>query len=379
MKTRTLAVMLVTLLLVAGAATLIIRQKTTERASGIQGTRLLDPLPANEIVSITLTSAKETVSLVKRTDEWTVEDRFDYPADFAKISDIVRKLKQAEIGRKFESSEETLKRLSLKDPNDPETPEEQKGTRIDLKDKQGQLLASVLLGKTRNAGTERSVPGGQYVRLDQDSTVYLIDKHFASLQTERSTWLEKRLVNVAAEEVKKIVCQSSDDKRVRYVLERPERDKELQLLEAPNGQQVKASALNSLQRGLSSLRMEDVVNGSTLSHWTAKEFPARLEYQLFSGIIYRVYLGDQCTDARGCRLKLEVDYGQLSKPDKETDEETSGQPAQASPDKTAEELALEAKQLNERLSPWVYLVPKWQHDAFVTDRDQLLEKPDNTP
>ena len=43
---------------------------------------------------------------------------------------------------------------------------------------------------------------------------------------------------------------------------------------------------------------------------------------------------------------------------------------------TPEEEAFEAKRLNDRLSPWVYTIPKWKHDDFVTDLNQLLEKPD---
>ena len=44
--------------------------------------------------------------------------------------------------------------------------------------------------------------------------------------------------------------------------------------------------------------------------------------------------------------------------------------------KTPEEYALDAQKMNERLSPWIYVIPKWQHEAFITDLDQLLEKPD---
>ena len=32
--------------------------------------------------------------------------------------------------------------------------------------------------------------------------------------------------------------------------------------------------------------------------------------------------------------------------------------------------------LSERFSPWVYMVPKWQHEAFMTDPEKLMEKPD---
>lgn len=30
------------------------------------------------------------------------------------------------------------------------------------------------------------------------------------------------------------------------------------------------------------------------------------------------------------------------------------------------------------LGPWLYVIPKWQHDAFITDLEQLLERSDES-
>ena len=46
-----------------------------------------------------------------------------------------------------------------------------------------------------------------------------------------------------------------------------------------------------------------------------------------------------------------------------------------SSEKTPQEYAVEAKSLNVRLSPWIYKISKWEHIAFITDLNQLLEKP----
>ena len=56
------------------------------------------------------------------------------------------------------------------------------------------------------------------------------------------------------------------------------------------------------------------------------------------------------------------------------DDKSMGQ--EDSPEKTPQEYAFEAKSLHARLSPWVYKIPQWQHTAFITDLDQLLEKPE---
>jgi hypothetical protein len=110
MKPKTLAILLIVLAILAGAGTLIVRLKAPQQPEEGMGALLLEQLPANKIVSITIKGPDEAVSLVKNEDRWVVEDRFQYPADFSKIIDFVRKLKEVKSGRKFESSEDTMKR-----------------------------------------------------------------------------------------------------------------------------------------------------------------------------------------------------------------------------------------------------------------------------
>ncbi len=379
MKTKTLVILLIILGVLAGAGTLIMRLKAPDRSQGKLGTHLLEQLPANAIMSIAIQGHDETVSLMKKTDLWVVTNRFDYPADFSKIIDMVRKLKEATIGRRFESSEDTLKRLSLKDPDDSEASKEAKGIRILLKDEKELPLARILLGKTRDTGAEGGFPEGRYVMLGEDATIYLIDEQFSLLGKKASAWLDKFLVKVAANEVKKISFLGSEGEKVLYSFERPEKGKDLEAVNLSFHQKINKSNLNRLSGALSSLQMEDVVNPSTPLESVGMGTSTRLEYQLFNGTIYRVYLGKGCSGADLCYLRLEVDYQKPFGEKVNPAEDESGKRQEASPEKTPEEYALEAKQLNDRLSPWVYVIPEWQHSAFITDLDQLLEKSDKRP
>ena len=99
------------------------------------------------------------------------------------------------------------------------------------------------------------------------------------------------------------------------------------------------------------------------------EISSLLEYHLFDGTLYRVLPGKTCLKEDTCYVKLEVAYHRPSGVAEkgELDEVSK---------KTPEEYALDAQKMNERLSPWIYVIPKWQHEAYITDLDQLLEKPD---
>ena len=378
MKTKTLVILLIILGLVAGAGALVMHLKSQSGSGSPLDKLILENLPVNDILSIDIKGPEKLVLLTKKSDRWVVENRFQYPADFTKIADFVRKLKQAKIGRRFESKQATLKRLSLKSPDDKEGGESEKGTQIQLKDDSGNLLASLLLGKPRKSGTERSFPDGHYVRLDNDPTIYLIDTHFAHLQKEPSDWLDKTLLKVEANEVKKIACLSADGKTTHYTFQRAEKGTDLVPTELPPNKKVDKSALNRLARSLSSLSMDDVLDPSNDSVSRELKQSDMFEYHLFNGMIYWVYPGKACANDDPCYLKVEVGYQKPAEEEKpEADDKTSNG-KETRHEKSPEEVKLEANQLNARLSPWVYVISKWQHNAFVTDLENLLEKPEKT-
>jgi len=389
MRTKTLVILLIILAVLAGIGTLVMRSKAPE-VEDVLGKPLMENLPVNEISSISLKDHKEFVSLMKKSDQWVVTERFDYPADFPKIADFVRKLKSAKIGRQFESSDETLKRLSLRKPDADDAKDAEKGAHIQLKDKSGKVLASLVLGEVRKGGTERSFPDGHYVRLEDSPTVYLIDTHFAYLQKKPSDWLDKDLLKVDANEVKKISCLSADRKEIYFTFERPEKRKDLEAQGLSASRKVDQAKLNRLAKGLSSLQAEDVLDPSDNSFSADLKRADHLEYELFNGMLYRVYPGKPCADDDRCYLRLEAGYeepapmeedksaedtSKKEAPAEETAKEEVSKEEKPSPDKTPEEMRLEAKKLNDRFSPWVYVISNWQHEAFVTNLDQLLEKP----
>jgi len=374
MKTKTLVILLIIMGGLAAAGTLMVRLNAPDRSGDKLGAPLLEEFPANKITWITIKGPESSVTLEKKADRWVVPSRFDYPADFSKIIDLVRDLKEAKIGRQFEASEETLDRLSLKDPENAQARRESKGIRIQLKGENNASIASLLLGKTRDSGTETRFPDGRYVTRGEERTVYLVDKPFSSFGPEAPGWLDKTPVEAAADDVKRVSCLRADGRATWYTLERPEKGKDLEPVSFSVSEKADSSALDRVAGALSSLRIEDVVNRAEAPEFMEKAMDTKLEYLLFSGMIYRVYLGKVCSEAESCYLKLDVDYQKPSIHEKAGGEKESAEKEAASPVKTPEEYALDAKQLNERLSPWIYKIPKWQHGAFITSRDELLEK-----
>jgi len=338
MKIKTLVILLVVLGVLAGAGTLIIHLQNSSSSSGEMGAYLIEQLPANE------------------------------------ISDLVKTLKRVKVGRRFASSEKVLKRLSLKSPGDSETPEEDRGARIRIKDKKGKPLLGILLGETRMKGKERKMPDGQYVMLHKGPDIYLIDTILSSFETGPSAWLAKSPVKVDAKEVKSISCTGPGGKPLHYRFERDGKGKDFKLIDPLAKRKIKKSSLNRLSNALSSIQIEDVKSLSAAPESIEKETSSRLEYHLFNGLTYRIYPGKACSGAIPCYLRIGVNYqkpGPVKEAKVQTVSSTKKKPAT---EKSEEELTAEATEQNAHVSRWVYVIPEWQHNAFFTNLDQMLEK-----
>ena len=375
MKTKTLILLLIVLVILAGAGSLIVRMNKSRTSGERLGSRLFENLPANDVVSIRLTGPDGSVSLARRSGKWVVEDRFDYPADFTRIADLVRTLKEAKIGRRFQSSEETLSRLSLRNPMSSDAPTVEKAILIQFKEEKGTVVASVLLGKAREEEPNKGIPNGRYVMREQESEVYLIDKQLDGYSDEPTAWLNKTLVNVDAGEVMRISCLSAEGKKTRYAFERPGKGTDFAPIDFIPDSKINKSALKRLAGALSPLRLEDVVDPAHNPKSLGHEGSVFLEYRLFNGMIYRVY-PDRASSEEGPRYcKLEVDFSEPApsqdrEPQASTEKPEAGETIKVS----TEEVAAEAKRLNQLLGAWVYVIPSRQFSAFVTDPHQLLEK-----
>ena len=374
MKIKTLVILLILLGVLAAAGALIIHLQTSSSSSGEMGAYLLEQLPANKVASIVIETPADTVSLMKKGESWVVEERFGYPADFSKISELVRTLKKVKVGRSFESSEKILKRLSLKSPGETGTPEDGRGTRIRMKDKEEKPVLGILLGRTRMKGKEKKMPDGQYVMLSKGPEIYLIDTILSSFETGPSAWLAKSPVKVDAQEIKKISCMGPGGKQVHYKFERADKGKDFELIDPSTNQEIKKSSLNRLSNALSSLRIEDVENPSATPESIEKETSPLLEYHLFNGLTYRVYPGKACSGTMPCYLRIGVDYQRPDPVKGGKTQAASSSKKAPSAEKSQEEQAAEATEENARVSLWVFVIPEWQHNAFFTSLDQLLEK-----
>lgn len=404
MKSNTFIILLVVCALLGGIAYFMTQSQPSSKVQSRMGEKVIRNLSLADIKKVTITGPENAVILKESADKWVVENRYNYPADFSKITEIVEKLAEMKIGRSFKASEDTLKRLSLYPPDDGQIGAEEKGDRIVLSGKDNHPLAGVIIGKARESETGS---GGHYVKPIDEETIYLIDKDFKFTETEPEKWLEKQVLDVKAADVEKVVCFDMKENKVVYTLERPEKGKDPELVDMPEDKKLKKYKTNSLIGALSGFRIEDIADPE-LSPDEIGVDEKRLEFHLFDGMVYYLYPGKAIPDDdERFYMKAEVAYIAPELPDLPDSDETadSAEPAEkpqivdddqtaetassAESEKTPEEdpaalrqkqkeeqekLEKEANVLNEKLTPWVYVISKWKRDSLVTDIDALFEE-----
>ena len=317
----------------------------------VMGTLLFEKLPVNEIDTILIDRPEDSVMLASSERGWIVENRFGYPADFSKITDLILKIKQTKVGRKFPATESIAKRISLMPPTHKESAETEKGTRIRMKDKNGAVVVDLFLGITRKK-EEKGVPDSQFVMLGGGQDIYLVDQIFSSFETAAPSWLKKSPVEVAQGDIQKIVCTGPDG-TLRYRFERTEKGKDFALVSPPTKGTLKQSDLNRLAGALSGLEIEDVADPSSPPESLAEGISPRLDFTLFNGITYHVYPGLTCSPGIPCYLRIQVDH-------------------KSAADKSDGSLIVKAGEMNGRLAPWFFVVPERQHRAFFLTLGEML-------
>ncbi len=365
MRIKTLLILTAVLAVLIGAGVMMMRLDDKDTPSSTMGAYLIRDLPVNDIQQISIEGAAERVRLEKKSGKWVVGDRSGYPADFSRITDFVRALRDAKTGRRFEPSEATISSLRLLDPSTEDISDENKGIRVKLLNKDEKTLVNLLLGSRRSS--ESGGPsGGRYVSVEGSSAVYLIDKPLALCKPAPADWLDKDLLNIPASEIKSISCEK--DGVYLYSFERDSSQDRFKTVVFPSGAKVDEQALKKLSGTLASFRIEDVIPASEIG---GDEFAACLEYRLFDGRQISICHGKKENGQSRPIVGISVDMGHADSDGQESD--------QKAPDvQMDEETAAETAELQATVSRWVFVLSEWRLESLLTDPEELVAK-ENPP
>jgi hypothetical protein len=198
MNRKQFLLLVVALLVLGGAGIALFWQDIAAyRESGAKiGARLLPDLKVAEVAQVRLQDAKDAVTLVKKDNAWTVQERAGYAADVQAIADLLVKLVELKVTQAEQVGASLLPRIELVEPGKGEGA----GTLVEFKDGAGKPLARLILGKkvlkkdplNPLPAAKDGVPAGRYVlRPESQETVVVVSDPINSAEAKPGKWLAK--------------------------------------------------------------------------------------------------------------------------------------------------------------------------------------------
>jgi len=234
------------------------------------GTPLVDRAMLEKAATLRFADQGKTVQFAKQADgSWHVVSYFDFPADYAKLTQFVGELRNAKIERLVSSNPERIARYEFKD------------TGFALLDGAGKELTAVTFGKNAEGG-------GRLVRFGNEPKAYL-SRLSAYFDTEPRNWADAQLVNLKNDDVAQVEIGFADAPAL--VARRAKKEESFVAEKAPEGQRLKADKITSLLSSLSSLRFTDTNATDDANAVAARQHVRTFKLTTFDGKTLTVALG----------------------------------------------------------------------------------------
>jgi len=380
MKGKTL-VLLVVAAAVLGAVA-VWTSKDREKAVPATLGRLIFPdLPVNDVERITLRSSGGQASVVKEKGTWVVPDRYNYPADFARVKGLLIKLADLKIGQVIRADEKQRRTLKMLAPGTGKAGEDETGSLLELGGADGNTVAALLIGTThmrapRGQSPYGEFPDGSYVSPDDGESIYLVSQVLDNVPKEPRNWLDQEFLNVPASEVAAVTITGPD--RPDVTLVRGEESSQLELQGLGDKEETDPSKLYSVEAALSYLKFEDVADPTLTDEQLGMGSPALFILETKKQEIYTVEIGaaEEESGNRYLRVKVALKDAEEEEPagESEGDEPDAAEKAGQDKEKAErEELETRVAGLNDRLGRWTYLVSSYKAGGMLARREDLVK------
>ncbi len=350
MNARVTAVLVVLLAVLGGGAILVYQQQDAQQPAATQqlGQPVLPGLQAADIASIAIREGKVTLTLQRREGAWAIAERAGFPADVAKVRELVLAVLALKVGQVEPLGDKDRARLAL----------DAKGTHLEFRDTDGKALAALVVGrkyfKREPQNPERASADGRFVLLpDAPRTVLVVADPLALATTASDQWISR--TGFGAEKVRSM--EVTYPGRGKWRIERAGDDADWKLTPLYAGEQLDVIRANSASYSLNRVALADVAAPGLRPEETGLDRPVTVVASTFDALTYTLKLG---------KLRGEDYFAMLW---------ISGEPKPTGPD-----AAERGKQLAERLpreralAGNVLLIPRATFDDILKSRADLLEK-----
>ena len=371
MNRNQLTILLVIVLVVGGLGLAVYKKNAStwqSAGSSADGGKVLGKFALNDVARVIIKSATSELALVKKDDAWVVQNRGDYPADFARIGNLIQGLWQLKPVQEVKIGPSQLGRLELVTPAKGAA---NTGTLVDLQGADSKSVAGLLLGKRFLKKNDQfpggeGYPAGRYVMpVNGSNHVSLVSETLEQAEPKPEQWLDKTFFRI--DRIQSVAVNSGTN---QWKLSRStDSSNDWKLADAKPDESVDSAKVPSFSVSLESPTFNDV-RASVIDPQKPEALDGSLTVQTFDGFTYLLKLGKAEGDnlpmavTVTAELPKERTVGKDEKPeDKKKLDEAFAAKNKTLADKLAKEKAFEAR---------VYLVSKSSFESLIKPRAELL-------
>lgn len=347
MNARFAAILVVLLAVLGGGAVLVYQQQHAREPSnvGTLGQPLLKSLAAPDIAAIRIAEPRSTITLERKGDDWVIDERAGFPADFDKVRAFVLEALELKIGQSEPIGAQDRARLHLLEPDKGDGA----GTLVEFRAAGGKPLASLLIGdkyfKKAPADPATATADGRFVlRPDDPQTVYVVSDPLGQAAARSAVWIDRS--GISAQKLKTLEVRLAGE--APWKIARAGDNAEWRLAGARAGEKLEITKANAASYSLSLLELADVAPPGTSAQSAGFDKPtATIAATTLDGLSYEFTVGK--LDGANYYLRFT----------------RQGEPGKKNAPRLAREQALE---------PYTLLVAKSKLDDTLKKRSELLEK-----
>lgn len=363
---------LVVLAVILAAGTLLVSKKCSSDSQGVvkPGDKLFPGIPVNDITQFTMRDAEKSITLEKQGGDWVIKDFYGYPAQFDRVYTTLKNLDDLAVGQKINVRSSSLGRMALGNPDDQSLPAVERGTLIEAYDADGTKIAACIVGKDKLAKIDPDNPyrfspskDGQYLRLPNSESVYLVAQVF-NLDKQHENWIDKQLLSVPKDEVKSMTVMNPVDES--FKISHTNSTVPFVLEDMKDTEKLKSSAVDTLANCLSYLNIESVVDPAVAATNTVLDKSWTMTVEAFDGTAYTVSVSD--TDQAKAYMQVGVSFSTPV-----PDPSITNKAERLKLEERSYEYEDKARLLNNKVSPWMYVIPKSKADQIRKTRSDIVE------
>jgi len=332
MKLDKFALIILLVCIIGGAAFYFSDQKSEKFADQESGRIFASGLTAkvNDIKKITVKNKSSTSNFVLQGDAWVMSEKDNYPVQFGKIKQLILNIADLQTLESKTSNPTSYGKLGVQAVGEAGSIDSKQ---VILFDKADNVVLSLIVGKTKSSS--QAGLSSLYARKDSEKKSWLL-KGQVTLPANDTDWLEKSIINIAQDRIQKVSISNKENKLAFNKNEK--KDEKFTLSNLPSNLELKSdNELKTIAGALQNLSFNNVKASSSFEK-DGKEI-AQAEFITFNGLSLFV-------------STTEVENKHYIWIETKADESNT-------------EAANESKELNAKLSSWVYEVASFKAKNFT--------------